>query len=232
MNDWESYWQSIQRTGEGGEVFWDSSAEFASREDMDRFRPYFDPDLPLVDLGCGNGRQTRFLAAHYATVIGVDVAEAAIRLARAETGPSERVIFRVFDAVDPGAAPDLHAEFGDMNIYMRGVLHMIKWKDRPQFIESLRTLLGERGTLYQVELTSDSILKLRSLPQGVFAQIPKVTRRVGFNPEDRERFYPADRWTVLDQGDDVAISSVALPDGSEGAMPGTYMILRPRHTEK
>ena len=26
---------------------------------------YFDPQLPLIDLGCGNGTQTRFLADHF-----------------------------------------------------------------------------------------------------------------------------------------------------------------------
>lgn len=38
-----------------------------------------------MDIGCSNGRQTRFFAQHFSKVIGVDVSEAAIALARKAT---------------------------------------------------------------------------------------------------------------------------------------------------
>jgi len=40
-------------------------------------------DLPVADLGCGNGRQTMFLGQHFTTVIGTDISPAAIEQARA-----------------------------------------------------------------------------------------------------------------------------------------------------
>jgi SAM-dependent methyltransferase len=228
MNDWETYWKSINKTGIDGEVFWDTDAEFASLEDFSRFQSYMNLDLPILDLGCGNGRQTRFLANHFKLAIGVDVSPSAIQLALSETEDNTNVVFRVLNAVDMDLAEALHDEFGDMNIYMRGVLHMIKREDRANFISSLLTLVGEKGTLYQIELASESILHLRALPQDVFAQIPKVARRVGFNFEEREKFYPDTDWKVLAQGDGVAIRSIPLADGKEDAMPANYLILRRR----
>ena len=228
MSDWEAYWKDIHKTGINGQVFWDTDAEYASMEDLYRFRDYMDPNLPILDLGCGNGRQTRFLARHFIKAIGVDVSPSAIQLAISETLNEENVEYRVFDAVNTESARALHDEFGDMNIYMRGVLHMIKRRDRSNFITSLEILLGERGVLYQIELASESILHLRALPEDVFARIPKVARRVGFNSEERKMFYPDASWIVLEQGDGVAIRSIPLADGKEDAMPANYFIMRRR----
>lgn len=228
MNNWEDFWKEVHKTGPGGQVFWDVDAQFASMEDLGRFQTYMNPNLPIMDLGCGNGRQTRFLARYYRLAIGVDVSPSAIYLAQAETQPGENVIYRVFDAVDVAGAEALHNEFGDINIYMRGVLHMIKWRDRGNFITSLQILLGATGVLYQIELASESILNMRALPQDVFACIPKVTRRVGFNYYEKEKFYPDADWILLNQGDGVAIRSNCLTDGKVDAMPSNYMILRRR----
>jgi SAM-dependent methyltransferase len=211
-----------------GQVFWDTEAENASKEDFLRFQNYMDPKLPILDLGCGNGRQTRFLAQHFKIAIGADVSPSAIHLAVSETPQEKNVFYRVLDAVNTERASALHDEFGDMNIYMRGVLHMIKRRDRANFITSLEILLGERGVLYQIELASESILHLRALPEDVFAQIPKVARRVGFDAQEREMFYPESRWMILSEGDGVAIRSIPLADGKEDAMPANYLILKRR----
>ena len=55
---WERFWGST--TGTAGEVFWDADPIHASRQDLALFRDYFNPRLPLIDLGCGNGTQHGF----------------------------------------------------------------------------------------------------------------------------------------------------------------------------
>jgi 2-polyprenyl-3-methyl-5-hydroxy-6-metoxy-1,4-benzoquinol methylase len=226
MNDWENYWKDIHETGTNGQVFWDSIAERASLEDLGRFKDHLDSELPLLDLGCGNGRQTRFLAQYFKKVIGVDVSPSAIHLAKQETIEESNIEYRVFDAVDTKSAQALHDEFGDLNIYMRGVLHMIKRGDRSKFVDSLAILLGERGVLYQIELPSKAILYLRTLPQEVFSRIPKITRRIGFNLEERESYYPKEKWTIVDQGQQVTINTSVLSNGETGAVPANYLILK------
>jgi SAM-dependent methyltransferase len=228
MDDWESYWNSIQNAGPVAEVFWDDTSDHDSIGDLQRFMPYMDPNLPLLDVGCGNGRQVRFFARHFDRVIGADVSLSAIRLAQAESVEQKNVEYRVFDGLDTESARALRREFGEMNIYMRGVLHMVKWHDRRKFTDNLAILLGERGTLYQIELPTKSILYMRSLPQDLFSTIPKITRRVGFNNEDRHLFYPDDRWIVVDEGSNVSLNTIPLPEGQKDMMPANYLILRTR----
>ncbi len=230
MSDWESYWNKIERTGDGGQVFWDSASDQSFAADLERFIPFIDPSLPLLDLGCGNGRQTRFFARHFSQVIGADVSPSAIRLAKGETDPASNITYHVFDALDSSQAEALHATYGDLNIYIRGVLHMIKWHDRPAFIANLAVLLGERGALYQIELPSRSILRLRALPDEIFATIPKITRRVGFNNEEREIFYPSSQWEVLAEGADVHIPTIPLSGRQTEPVPANFLILKPRVT--
>lgn len=228
MDDWETYWSKIS-VEDSGRVFWDDVSETNAEEDLQRFIHYIDPNLPLLDLGCGHGRQTRFFAQHFQQVIGADLSPSAIRIAKSEHPNIDdrgNIEYRVFDALDSESARALHQEFGDMNIYMRGVLHMIKWHDRRQFTNNLALLLGEKGTLYQIELPTKSILYMRSLPEELFSTIPKITRRVGFNNEDRRLFYADDRWVVVDEGADVSLSTIPLPEGRKDLMPANYLILR------
>jgi SAM-dependent methyltransferase len=228
MEDWESYWNNIHNAGNTAAVYWDDSSNHDSIGDLQRFMMHMDPDLPLLDVGCGNGRQTRFFARRFKKVIGVDISLSAVLLAESETQAQTNVEYRVFDGLDTEAATALRQEFGEMNVYMRGVLHMVKWHDRRNFTDNLALILGDKGTLYQIELPTKSILYMRSLPQELFSTIPKITRRVGFNNEDRRLFYPDDRWVVVDEGSNVSLSTIPLPDGQKDMMPANYLILRTR----
>ncbi len=225
MDDWESYWSRIN-VGQVAEVFWDDTSDHDSKDDLQRFIHYMDPALPLLDVGCGNGRQVRFFAQHFNQVIGADISLSAIRLAEAESSAQKNVAYRVFDGLDTECARALREEFGEMNIHMRGVLHMVKWHDRRRFTDNLAILLGKKGTLYQIELPTRSILFMRKLSDELFSALPKITRRVGFNNEDRKLFYPDDRWIVLEEGNNVSLTTIPLPEGEKDMMPANYLILR------
>lgn len=164
QHQWNNFWSDTQETGQQGDVLWEVNPESVSQMDMARFIPHFNPDLPLLDLGTGNGRQARFLAQHFSQVIGADVSEAAINLAKKETINQPNLTFRVFNATDLAQAQALHYEFGDMNIYIRGVVHVIQKADRPNFVKGLRTLLGTKGTLYQTELDNEALPYFRQFP--------------------------------------------------------------------
>lgn len=233
---WENYWRTIEKTGSDGQVLWDSEPERASAEDLARFQSYMDPSLPLVDLGCGNGRQTRFLAKHFPRVIGTDVSTSALAKASQETPPGSSIEFRRLDALRPEQARALHGELGDVNIYMRGVLHVTQQRDRPRFVESLATLLGERGTLYQIELSVRALDYFRTLPgdspSGLPQHVHNVLRTgaasVGFDVQDRPLVYPDSDWQVIAHGEDVTIKTVTLAHGEEGRVPANYLVLRRR----
>jgi SAM-dependent methyltransferase len=238
-HQWESYWKTIRTTGAGGEVLWDNVPEKASAEDLLRFAVHMDPDLPLVDVGCGNGRQTRFLAGRFQRVVGLDVSPSAVELARRETRGTEeepKISYRVWNGANPGEAEALHREIGDANIYMRTVFHCVQSSDRPSFVANLAALLGERGTLYQIELSSSALDTLRQLPGNSPSGLPHLVHNVvrngihpiGFSKQDRETYYPDDRWLILDQGDAVAIKTVRLAHGAEALVPANFLVMRPR----
>lgn len=236
-DQWDSYWRSVHLTGRGGEVLWDNVPERASAEDLKRFGPYMDPALPLLDLGCGNGRQARFLCRHFPRVVGADVSPAALALARRETeAEGFEIGYRLLDATRPDQAAALHAELGDVNIYMRGVLHVIAPADRRRFAESLEILLGRSGTLYDIELTPAAFAFFRSIvpgdsPSGLPRLVHNVVRHGprphGFDLDERPLYFPDERWQVIDQGSGVTIKTVPLTHGAEGLVPACYMVLRP-----
>ena len=59
---------------------------------LERMRAHLDLTLPVVDLGCGNGRQTRALASSFPLAIGVDLAGLWEEAARAHLGFYDRLL--------------------------------------------------------------------------------------------------------------------------------------------
>ncbi|HEY8985069.1 MAG TPA: class I SAM-dependent methyltransferase [Streptomyces sp.] len=146
---WEGFWREAP-DGEAA-VFWDAAPDVTAAAHLPLFVPHLlDAGLPLVDLGCGNGTQTRFLAEHFARVVGVDLSDAALDRAR-RADPEGRAAYRFLDAVEEGAAEALHAELGDANVYVRGVLHQCGPEDRQPLVDAVAALLGDRGRAFLVE---------------------------------------------------------------------------------
>src|SRR6476659_338616 len=50
---WERFWASVRRTGDTGEVLWDSSSPDELTTYHAAAERWLDPTLPLIDLGCG-----------------------------------------------------------------------------------------------------------------------------------------------------------------------------------
>ncbi|MBW1600549.1 class I SAM-dependent methyltransferase [Streptomyces sp. JJ66] len=163
---WESFWRAAPPAP--GSVFWDAGPEHTVARQLPLFAPHFSAGLPVVDAGCGNGTQSVILAAHFARVVGVDFSPAAIARARelSDTGGAE---FRVLDLTDAQAAAALHAELGDVHVYMRGVLHQCTPEGRARVAASLAVLLGARGRAFLVEpavAAKDTLTELMRRPEG------------------------------------------------------------------
>ena len=120
----KQFWSGVQRTGPGGDVLWDVAERTELDRCLQRTGRHFDPALPVVDLGCGNGRFTRLLAGRFPVVVGIDVAASAVRPAEAESAGQPGVSYRVVDGADPAAMRSLAGEIGPVNVFVRGVLHV------------------------------------------------------------------------------------------------------------
>lgn len=198
---WSRYWNTIN--DRDGSIVWDVPAEEGVALDWPTFSDKLTPGLPLVHMGCGHGRQTAYLAEHFPRVIGVDVATAAIERARKEYG-RDNLKFRVADGFDPKDMQSLHAELGDCNVYVRGVIHQLEPDDRRRMVEGALTLCGDRGLLHLLELRQGAErLLMPLLKLGVIPSL-KTVLDAGITPvgvtEDEVVALLGERYEVLERG--------------------------------
>jgi SAM-dependent methyltransferase len=231
LTSWESYWSSL--SGAPGEIFWDADPAHAAQQDLALFEGYLDPQLPLIDLGCGNGTQTRFLGDHFARVIGTEIAPAAVQIART-TNAAANITYRVLDVLHPDDAQALHEEVGDANLYLRAVLHQLSPADQPTAIQSIERLLGVSGTLYLIELSSAAepffaqLIQQYGPPPGL-ARVFQHQITPGMLHEDNlASLFPADRFTLLKTGLSHVRTIHSLPTGEVVKVPAFYAVIRRR----
>jgi SAM-dependent methyltransferase len=226
---WESFWSTS--TGAPGEIFWDADPAHAAQRDLALFQEYADPQLPLIDLGCGNGTQTRFLANHFARVIGTEISPAAVEIARTKNA-APNASYRVLDVLCPDDAQALHAEIGDANLYMRAVLHQLSPADHATAIQSIERLLGRKGVLYLVELSSAAepyfaeLITQYGPPPGLARVFQHQITPGMVNENDLDVLFPADRFTLLRTGPSHIHTVHTLPTGEVVKVPAFYAILR------
>jgi len=225
---WEGFWQDAPY--ETGGVFWDADPSLTAERHLPHFAAYFDPGLPLVDLGCGNGTQTRFLAGHYARVVGVDLAHAAVERARRDD-PHGLAAYLRLDAVDAEAVAELHDELGDANVYMRGVLHQSEPADRAALIRSIAALTAERGRIFAVELAEAAKGVLGGLAQGPGG--PPVKLRAvfahGIAPGEvvdaaLPGYFTAAGLAVLAKGEQQLVTTEFTVDGGRIELPSNWLV--------
>lgn len=85
----------------------------------------------------------------------------------------------MLDAADKTDAEALHADLGDANVYVRGVLHQCEPDDRQRLVDTVATLLGERGRVCLVELAEAAkpvLMGLAADPAGPPAKLAPIFR--------------------------------------------------------
>ncbi|MBG0851252.1 class I SAM-dependent methyltransferase [Streptomyces spinoverrucosus] len=226
---WEGFWR--EAPGEQGSVFWDAEPALTAGRHVALFESHLaDAGLPMVDLGCGNGTQTRFLAGRFPRVLGVDLSAAAV--AHAERGdPAGQADYRVLDAADKAETEALHKELGDANVYMRGVLHQCEPADRQSLADGIATLVGERGRVFLVELAEAAGLVLRGLAQGPDGPPAKLVPvfRHGIAPGEVAdaavpEYLGAAGLTVLASGELPLTTTESAPDGTRIELPSKWLV--------
>ncbi|KAB1149842.1 class I SAM-dependent methyltransferase [Streptomyces luteolifulvus] len=226
---WEGFWR--EAPGGQGAVFWDAEPALTVGLHLALLEPHLtDRGLPLVDLGCGNGTQTRFLADRFPHVIGADLAAAALDRAR-QADPAGQASYRLLDAAEKSEAQTLHAELGDANVYMRGVLHQADPDDRQPLVDGLAALVGERGRAFLVELSEAAKPVLMGLAQGPAGPPPKLAPifRHGIAPgevadEAVPRHLRAAGLTVLASGELPLTTTEYGPDGARIELPSKWLV--------
>ncbi|WP_371668307.1 class I SAM-dependent methyltransferase [Streptomyces sp. NBC_00289] len=226
---WEGFWREAP-DGQGA-VFWDAEPALTAGIHLALFEPHLtDPGLPLVDVGCGNGTQTRFLADRFPRVIGADLSAAALDHAR-QADRAGQAGYRLLDAAEKGEAHTLHAELGDANVYVRGVLHQADPEDRQPLVDGLAALAGDRGRVFLVELSEAAKPVLMGLAQGPAGPPPKLAPvfRHGIAPgevadEAVPGYLRAAGLTVLASGELPLTTTEYGPDGTRVELPSKWLV--------
>jgi SAM-dependent methyltransferase len=226
---WEGLWREAPE--ERGAVFWDAEPILTAGVHLALFEPHLaDHSLPMLDLGCGNGTQTRFLADRFPHVIGADISAAALDHAR-RADPAGQARYRLLDAAEKGAVQTLHAELGDTNVYMRGVLHQADPEDRQTLVDGIAALVGERGRTFLVELSEAAKPVLLGLARSAEGPPPKLAPvfRHGIAPgEVADDAIPgylnAAGLTVLASGELPLTTTEYRPDGTRIELPSRWLV--------
>ena len=233
---WEAYWAAVARTGPDGDVLWDGAGEHELAWWSSAARDHLDPALPVLDVGCGNGRLSRLLAPAFPRVLGVDLSPAAVDLARRESAGDERAEFGVADVTADGAGAALAAELGPANVVVRGVFHVLDREHRRRAARELATVLGGRGRLLLLETNwrGDLLGYLEHLGAdrgrlpAVLARLidHRLPRPQSFGPAELAQTFPAPGWTTLASGP-VDIDPVRGHGPAAGrTIPGFSAVLR------
>lgn len=230
-NFWEVFYKKNYLEG-SRKALWDVSTALSVEKDFEKFDRYFFKDLPVLDIGCGTGEQALFLSRHYSKVIGVDISETAIQLA-SKNHTAENLHFQTLDFTDTFVCRDLWSRYGDMNLYMRGVLHQIHSAQQPLFIDNLSALMGKTGCLYFIEV-ADNIRDYFAAVSGGFRDLPKALQEVfvsnlppnGLNAETLTKLFPPAGFTVLDSGNDFLNTNLTTSQGEVIQIPAVYGLVR------
>lgn len=98
----------------------------------------------VLDAGCGTGENALHIASLGRPVLGVDVAETALAMARAKAG--ERGIEAEFAAADALHLERLGRRFA--TVLDCGLFHSFDGDERPGYVASLASVTEPAGTLY------------------------------------------------------------------------------------
>jgi len=98
----------------------------------------------VLDAGCGTGENTLHVASLGLTVLGVDVAETALAIARAKA--HERGIEVEFAAADAFQLEHLGRRFE--TVLDCGLFHTFDGDERPAYVASLASVTEHDGTVY------------------------------------------------------------------------------------
>jgi ubiquinone/menaquinone biosynthesis C-methylase UbiE len=98
----------------------------------------------VLDAGCGTGEHTLHIAALGFSVLGVDVAETALAMARKKA--AERGIKAEFATADALHLERLNRKF--KTVLDCGLFHSFNSDERPEYVSSLTSVTEPSGTLY------------------------------------------------------------------------------------
>ena len=139
------------------EAYWDQYYRKASAPKIpSQFAAFIVNELApatVVDVGCGNGRDAHFFAAHVDTVLGFDRSQAAIDMCASAAAGAQNAAFRCCPVSDPAwaAAAEAARTDGPLLVYARFVLHALSEDEEEDLLRATGELISREADRFAVE---------------------------------------------------------------------------------
>ncbi|WP_077488078.1 class I SAM-dependent methyltransferase [Sinomonas mesophila] len=232
---WERYWNTVGT--EDAEILWDSGRHDEGRPYEELVLRHLDTRLPVVDVGCGNGTWTRWLAERFPLALGVDLSASAVHQAARESAGVPNAEFDAVDALGPGAGAALRERLGEANVFIRGLFHILKPEAQHRLAATLHDVVGTRGRvlLTETNFRGSGLAYIEHLgatgdhiPGPLRAAIETLPPPRHFGASELRRAFPDSEWRLLEERD-VVIEAVPMAEpGVPVRIPGYCAVLAPR----
>ena len=230
QKNWDKFYRRTYRLS-GKKALWDVPPEASESQDFELFKKHLKSELSIIDIGCGIGSQSFFLAKHFKSVLGVDVAKEAIKIAKNNL-VTPNVQFEVVDLTQPFSDFNTVEINLPCNIYMRGVLHQIKEEHLSNFQDNLLKVMDGSGRMYLVEVADSIHTYVDKLSTG-FSQLPIQLRQTfishlppkGLSLNNLNDFFPTSQFKILKSGNTGLNTNIQLSDMKPIIIPAVYAVL-------
>src|SRR6266550_2767982 len=179
--------------------------EAAGRYDGERLGRFIEPTDTVLDLGCGIGRVTRYVAPLCHEIWAVDVSETMLRFARERLAELPNVRFLVGRGT---SLPELETGSIDF-VYSLLTLQHVEREHAFKLLRELRRVLrdGGRAFLTFPNLLSDEYLKA-FLHYVDVDEVGNPARARFYTPEEVSRLLPAAGFEIehLDPGTEIVVT--------------------------
>ena len=150
----KSQWEYIYQTIPINQIPWETGQPSPDLVDLFK-KKFIRKGTKVLDVGCGLGTQTRFMAKKGAMVTGIDIAQTAVKRAReqllkdkefrSQEGDGHPANFVVGD-VCKMPFPNASFEF----VYDRGCYHHLNSKQREEYGREVARILSPNGILHML----------------------------------------------------------------------------------
>ncbi|HWI61325.1 MAG TPA: methyltransferase domain-containing protein [Symbiobacteriaceae bacterium] len=165
-----------------------------------------------LDVGCGSGLLTSALAPHYGEVVGIDISQEMLALARATRG-APNITYLEMDAHHPALGQPFDL------IVSRTTLHHLA--DLPAVLEAWKALLAPGGRLVLLDNVSERPTPPTwSYVAGALLAFPGRARRFGLSTAVRLFRHETSRPWLAHLASDRYLSEAGFRELYGGALPG------------
>ena len=122
---------------------YDEQLSFTS---LKKFVSFLPTNAKVLDVGCGGGQDSKFLADNGYSLLGIDFSQEMIKLAKKY---APEVNFKIADVMKLATTKKYDG------IWCSRVFHHISMNEQDKFLNKLKTLLKKDGILYITSVVSD-----------------------------------------------------------------------------